>query len=287
MALDLNSYYGDGFAVIRGAVSPELAAKWRAAYDALPPRTPGWNKVAVDGPFPEPLASIPRTPELLDIVGQVFGWNLALYNFRFVVKDKHAREAVFPHQDCGYHVGKMNKASLFVALSEVSGENGAMVFYPGSHNFGYLGDTGEINTGHYRRWIIDYPNLHPGDAVLMNSMTWHRSLPYKSGDDRILADIIYQPTDDPSGIALLRGDWECEPKSWLRGDKVFKWSRSSRLRELQVAADKWEFAKSNGLIWADRAFFGPQEFGGSALCTEGRVADEYAEHFIADKMVRK
>ena len=193
-----------------------------------------WNPVEVVGPFPPELEATYRDDELLDCASAIMGSDIALYNFRFVVKDKDASGPVFLHQDSGYHVGQLNKMSAFVALTPVNRSNGGLVFYPGTHRFGYLGDTGEINTG-----LVDItpvcPEMEPGDVVFMHSSTWHESGPNVSGDDRVLADIILQPTTDPSGIALLRGKWHCEPRAFLRrGDVVFKWSRSSRLRELQA-----------------------------------------------------
>lgn len=228
----------DGVVVVRNAVSAEQAQAWRSAYDSMPPRTPGWNKVEVNGPFPEPLASMYKHPGLLDIAGAVFGPDIALYNFRLVVKDEQARDTVFLHQDTGYHVGFMRKASLFVALSDVTVENGGMNFMLGTHRFGYLGDAGEINLEvSAPQPMYDYV-LAPGDAVLMHSALWHTSFDKDAGTpDRVLADIILQPADDPSGIELLRGQWRCKPQPWLRSGNLFVRSRSSRLRELQGIVD--------------------------------------------------
>src|SRR5581483_11638430 len=168
-------------------------------------------------------------PALLDIIELAFGPDIALYNQRFVVKDEHSRTPVFAHQDYCYHVGWPNKASAFVALSPMTPENGGMVFYPGTHHFGYLGDAGEINIDILEPgWPELAPSLDPGDVAIMNSCTWHRSGPHVSGPDRVLADIIYQPADDPSGVALLRGQWQTEifmNGASLGGRKLFVRSR--------------------------------------------------------------
>lgn len=237
--MDLKAYERDGFAVVRNALSfRRVDAALKGLADFAQDRKVEYNPVSVSGPFPDPLSRFPRHPELLDIVEQVFGPDIALYNYRFVMKDKHSRGEVFAHQDICYHVGFQRKASLFVALSEVDSQNGGMKFYSGTHKFGHLGDAGEISeqmlTG--RSWVC--PFLAPGDAVLMNSATWHSSFPHISGCDRVLADIIYQPADDPSGRELLRGEWRCEPQPWLRGEGIFKRSRVSRLKELQAIVDK-------------------------------------------------
>lgn len=123
-------------------------------------------------------------------------------------------------------------------LSVVSAENGGMAFYPGTHQFGYLGDAGEINPRIVDAdWPVVSPTLAPGDVVLMHSLTWHESGTHNNGPDRIMADIIYQPADDPSGIALLRGKWRTEVFFDRKAAKIFMRSRSSRLIELQRELD--------------------------------------------------
>lgn len=236
----------DGVVVIRQAVPIELLRLWQWSWDDWYDaqfqfgRKPSWNPVDISGPFPDPLASMPQTPALLDIVEQVFGPDIALYNHRFVVKDKAAKGVVFPHQDTGYHVGFMQKASLFVALTEMHTGNGGMVFMRGSHKWGYLGDAGEISNeailarAHAGMITDGACHLMPGDCVLMHSACWHASLEHRNGPNRVLADIIYQPASDPSGIKLLRGKWQCEPQPWLREGGIFKRSRTSRIKELEA-----------------------------------------------------
>lgn len=226
----------DGVVVLPNIVSHDQVAEWLGAYLQFIEygRKVGWNKVEVKGPFPEPLASMPKHPNLLDAVQAVFGPDIALYNHRFVVKDHHATGDVFMHQDSGYHVGFMRKASMFVALTRMDNLNGGLHFVMGSHKYGYLGDTGEIAGKH----LTSTFTLNPGDAILMHSATWHRSSANYSKLDRILADIIYQPANDPSGTELLCGEWKCVPQAWLRKDGILARSRVSRIRELeeQVAA---------------------------------------------------
>ena len=236
----------DGYAIVRGAVGRAQADLWRALWDDWHDSEAGFgrkvnpfNPVAVDT-IPPGLEDMPAHPQLLDIVEAVFGPDIALYNHRFVVKDQHSREPVFLHQDTPYHVGWPTKASLFVALSEMHTGNGGLIFVRGSHRWGYLGDAGEISNDTLRERALSGTvtdgavSLTPGDAVLMHSACWHASLSHQGGDDRILADIIYQPANDPSGIKLLRGKWRCEPQPWLRSGKIFARSRTSRLAELQA-----------------------------------------------------
>jgi hypothetical protein len=120
-------------------------------------------------------------------------------------------------------------------------ENGGMSFYPGTHHFGYLGDAGELDLAVLGPdWPKLTPSVGPGDVVLMNSCTWHGSGPHISGPDRILADVIYQPADDPSGVTLLRGEWRTGVFLNQLPKNLFVRCRASRLTELQRKVDQFE-----------------------------------------------
>lgn len=225
------SFEKDGVVFLPGLMRVDsLLLSWQKFYD--PDRTTDFNKVAINGPFPEQLTALYRHKAVLDVMMQAFGQDIALYNFRFVVKDRHARDSVFLHQDTPYHVGWPQKASLFIAFTEVTRDNGGLVFYPQTHRYGYLGDAGSLLRPTESAAATHYA-MRPGDAILMHSATWHESLPHVSGPDRVIADIIFQPASDPSGVELLRGQWRT--KVFLDRDKpIFVRSRVSRIKELEA-----------------------------------------------------
>lgn len=233
-----------GVFVIRKAIPDNLVACWRTAWEAFYNTELGgkrfinkFNPVAVDEVPPDPLNSIYRENAILDIVEKALGPDIALYNQRFVIKDRDSRDAVFLHHDSPYHRGFLNKLSAFVALSDATPENGGLYFLPGTHRLGYLGDAGELNREVLPvNWPELSPSLSPGDIVLMHSSTWHGSGPHRSGSDRVLVDVIYQCADDPSGKELLRGRWRTNV--FLRNpDAYFKRSRVSRIKELQQSIE--------------------------------------------------
>jgi hypothetical protein len=240
-----------GLFVIRQAIPADELEQWRTEWDtfyatelAAGENVSRFNPVSIDLALPPLLQAIHKSPALLDIVERVFGPDLALYNQRFVIKDRYRLGDIFLHSDFPYHYGWPDKASAFLALSPVNRDNGGMYFYPGTQQFGYLSDTGELNASVLPEgWPVVSPRLEAGDVVLMHSATWHGSHPFSHGPDRILIDIIYQPSDDPSGVALLRGQWQTE----LRIDKdmkarLYKRSRVTRLVELQKKLDAAEAA---------------------------------------------
>ena len=209
-------------ALVHRTVVQEWQAAW-AAYYSTERMLNRFNPVEVKGPFGEVLNGIPLHPAIRRSVKEVLQDWLHVYNFRFVVKDARSAAPVFLHQDCGYHVGSATKLSAFVALSDVTPENGGMRFWLGTHKYGYLGDVGEIDRKHTESHRSICPVLAPGDVVLMHSALWHESGPNVSGPNRVLADIIYQRGDDVSRL--------------LPRDGIFVRSRSSRLRELQAIVD--------------------------------------------------
>lgn len=245
-----------GLFIIRRLITQDHIKAWTKAWESFYKtelsggrRINRFNPVSVDGETTPILADIHKSEELLGIVEQVFGPDIALYNQRFVIKDQHRKSDVFIHNDFSYQFGWPNKASAFVALSNVDSSNGKLFFYPGTHQFGYLSDAGELDPSILgENWPVISPDLKPGDVVLMDSSIWHGSHKFAGGTDRIFADIIYQPADDPSGISLLRGQWQTEIFINHDKSKVFKSSRSSRMAEMQKRLDSLEVDKHSPKI---------------------------------------
>lgn len=227
-----------GVFVMRNAIQADVMRGWQAAwrefYDARLREgrdVSRRNPVSLTEDLPDALARMYREPVFADTVSQIFGPHVALYNHRFVIKDQFSPASVFLHQDSCYHLGNLNKCSLFVALSEVNEANGAMSFYPGSHRLGVLGDAGEIDPGAFEiQWPKVTPELAPGDFVVMNSSVWHESGPNTSGVDRILADTIVQPADDPTGIDLLCGEWQTD--IFYSHQNHIRYFKNSRIHKL-------------------------------------------------------
>jgi Phytanoyl-CoA dioxygenase (PhyH) len=215
---DASLFQKAGVFVVRNAIRKEIVQGWQAEWDHFYDSTlrdgrnvNRANPVALTEMLPEKLGSMYYEPELVEILKLVFGQNVALYNHRFVIKDRFSAGKVFLHQDSCYHLGNLNKCSIFTPLSIVNAENGAMTFHVGSHKLGVLGDAGEIEPASFNiKWQKLTPELNPGDIVVMNSSLWHESGPNTSGIPRIMADTIVQPADDPTGKELLCGEWQTD-----------------------------------------------------------------------------
>jgi ectoine hydroxylase-related dioxygenase (phytanoyl-CoA dioxygenase family) len=190
------------------------------------------NPVALKETLPEKLAYMYRNENLINIAKQIHGEDIALYNHRFVIKDKFSLEKVFLHNDSCYHLGYLNKCSFFVPLSHSGPLNGGLTFHLGTHKYGYLGDAGEINKDAFDiQGPTITPELYPGDIAIMHSSLWHESGPNISKEDRILADIHYQPANDPTSKELLSGEWKTD--FWYPIDDPTKYFINSRILKLK------------------------------------------------------
>ena len=221
----------NGYVILRG-IALHAAPTWLKEYNRLgTERTPEFNSVAVNDPkHTELLDNIANWSPILDAVCEIFGPDIATYNRRFVVKDKHSRDPVFWHQDTGYHMGWPQKLSAFVALTPTDQLNGGLQLITGSHKFGYMGDAGELDVTMLPGASVFYTHLAPGDALLMHSACWHSSPMCLDEPDRILSDIIYQPATDPSSKAIVRGSGSLKP---FPRPHPFIRSRVDRIQELE------------------------------------------------------
>lgn len=244
--LNVDVYRQVGVFVLRRALPAAVVQGWQSAWQAFYAGTLAAgrkvytsNPVAVSETLPPELAVVCRHEKLLDIAEKLHGPDIAICVERVLVKDHHSRAAVVMHQDFPYQTGWPDKTSVFVPLDPANADNGGMIFYPGTHHYGYLGDAGEINLDIFGGWTAFCPRLEPGDVVLMHPFTWHGSGPHRHGSDRVTVQICYQPSDDPSGTELLRGQWRTEI---FVGDpspeRLFRRSRVGRLREMQAEIDK-------------------------------------------------
>ncbi|OED36859.1 hypothetical protein AB833_25980 [Chromatiales bacterium (ex Bugula neritina AB1)] len=235
-----------GIAIVRGGVPKDQMEYWTNLWDRYRENSIGSERKLENASnpvevrhLPPELLNISHSPYLINHIKPVFGENIGLFHKRFVVKDANAKGAVILHQDSGYHVGLLEKASLFLALKPVSEANGGMYLYPGTHRFGYLGDAGAINARVLPAdWPVITPSLEPGDFMLMNSLTWHGSGPFHSGDERVMTDFIYQPSTDPSTAEVVSGGqgWEGSFLTQAR-EKIFLQSRSSKLHAIRGILD--------------------------------------------------
>lgn len=193
--------------------------------------------------LPDRLKFYWKSDSVKKIATQVYGPNVALFAHRILIKDRGLQHSVMLHQDYCYQLGFPNKCSLFIPLTKSGFKEGSLRFYPGTHQYGYLGDAGEIDKSKFDEWNSILPELNPGDVAIMNSCLWHESGPNNSDTDRVMFQITIQPTNDPTGRELISGKWETD--FWIDRnrkehsiDKLFLNSRINRLKNLYSELEK-------------------------------------------------
>jgi len=161
-------------------------------------------------------------PVALDLVEQLIGPNILLYNVTYIVKEPNTRSHVSWHQDLTYWgLSDDAQVSMWLALSPATAESGCMKMLPGSQQKGPLAHQttddennvllqGQTVTG------IDTSNavlcdLRPGEASFHHGWTLHASMPNTSSDRRIGLNVQYfaphirQTKHDLDTAMLVRG----------------------------------------------------------------------------------
>lgn len=232
-------YDQSGVFIVRNAIPQSTIKEWQDEWDNFYKNNLAQgrdihqaNPVALKETLPDRIYTMYRDESLVNLAKQVHGEDIALYNHRFVIKDKFTPNSVFLHNDSCYHLGYFNKCSLFVPLTYAGPDNGGLQFFLGTHKYGHLGDAGEINPDAFNtEFTIVSPELQPGDVAIMHSSTWHQSGINESEMNRVLADIHYQPSNDPTGKELLSGEWKTD--FWFSMENPVKYFKNSRILKLQ------------------------------------------------------
>ncbi len=141
-------------------------------------------------------------PRVLDVVEELLGRDILLYNVTYIVKEAHSDSHVSWHQDLTYWGFDGDaQVSMWLALSPATRNSGCMRMVPGSHTAGrrqhhvtedatnvlYQGQTVE---GVAEEQAVLCP-LQPGQASFHHGWTLHASLPNTSGDRRIGLNVQY------------------------------------------------------------------------------------------------
>lgn len=162
-------------------------------------------------------------PNVLDIVEQLIGPDLLLFNVTYIIKEANAPAHVSWHQDLTYWgLSHDDQVSMWLALSPATEESGCMKMLPGSHTKGRIEHQrtdddsnvllqGQTVTGIDESQSVLCP-LAPGEASFHHGWTLHASTPNIGSDRRIGLNIQYiaphvrQTKHDMDTALLVRGE---------------------------------------------------------------------------------
>ncbi len=220
--INVSCYEKDGYFSPLDIVSPEVALKHRSTLEGIEQQYGAMHyqyKLHTFMQFPLQLAT---HPTLLDTVEKLIGPDILLYNTTFVIKEAHSESHVSWHQDLTYWgLDSDAQVSAWIALTDVTEENGCMYMVPGSHKNGMrehittVDSTNVLLNGQTIQGV-DASKAHPlcllpGQASLHHGWTIHTSMPNRSNDRRIglniqyLATSVRQVKSDYDTAMLVRG----------------------------------------------------------------------------------
>lgn len=237
-----------GFFVINNLVSSQECSELASLYSSLfstntlarSPRHSTEVKVHSIQDFEE----VFKSPSFEPVWSALFNGNVGLGFVRILSKSPESPNAVILHQDISYQYGDSEQYSLFLALSHCHSKNGGLSLYPGTHKLGYLGDAGELDAKVLPKDLAPLcPELNPGDALLMNSNTWHFSQAFNEGEERIMLEAHLINGHSPYAQNILSGEanaaWKVEMDPVNRVEvSFFKNSRCQRIQQLQSELNK-------------------------------------------------
>tara|TARA_A100001011_G_scaffold218231_1_gene226153 strand:+ start:908 stop:1699 length:792 start_codon:yes stop_codon:yes gene_type:complete len=144
--------------------------------------------------------------KVLNIVEDLIGPNILLYNVTYIIKEPNTSSHVSWHQDLTYWgFNSDNVVSMWLALSEANELSGAMEIIPGSHNLGMFDHektNDKSNVLLQGQTVKDVNNensvlcaLKPGQASFHHGWVLHKSGLNNSIDRRIGLNVQYISTD--------------------------------------------------------------------------------------------
>lgn len=169
---------------------------------------------------PYELATLPAA---LDIVEQLIGPDILLFNVTYIIKEAGAASHVSWHQDLTYWgLSHDDQVSMWLALSPATEQTGCMKMLAGSHLKGCRKHIttedsnnvllqGQTVTGVNEDESVTCP-LAPGEASFHHGWTLHASMPNQGNDRRIGLNIQYiaphvrQTKHDLDTALLVRGE---------------------------------------------------------------------------------
>ncbi len=167
-------------------------------------------------------ADLATAPAVLDVVEQMLGPDIMLFDVTYIIKEANSASHVSWHQDLTYWgLSNDQQVSMWLALSAATPVSGCMRMVPGSHKQGRLDhvDKQDMSNVLFRGQSVDgvaeetamMCPLEPGQASFHHGWTLHASMPNESDDRRIGFNVQYinpsarQTLHDLDTATLVRG----------------------------------------------------------------------------------
>ena len=204
---DIESYRSNGYVVPDYRVPEEVLHDIRASHDRLVARHPEFEDycpalLAFDTWF----LNVARIPQIVDMVEQLIGPDIALWNSSFFAKPARKGSRTPWHQDGKYWpIRPLATCSVWIAVDPSTMENGCLRVIPGSHRQRRLMAHGvnaaedlslplELATSEYDEDAARDIVLEQGQVSLHDVFLAHGSEPNRSDRPRRGMTLRYMPT---------------------------------------------------------------------------------------------
>ena len=146
-----------------------------------------------------------RAPEILDVIEDLIGPDILVYNSAVWIKEPGDGTSVGWHQDCAYYpLEPAVQVTAWIALTDSVEDNGNVKYIAGSHRLGELkhsanrGTTSLLSQGQsihraFDQGLVKNMALLPGEMSLHHTRTVHFSEPNHSARRRIGFGVNYMP----------------------------------------------------------------------------------------------
>ena len=206
-AAQVEAYHRDGFVTPEFRLPEEVLDDIRVAHTRLIARRPEFSDycsalLAYDTWY----LTIARIPEILDLVAQVLGEDIALWNASFFAKPAHTGSKTPWHQDGEYWpIRPLATCTAWIAVDAATRENGCLRVIPGSHrqrrlarhlenNEPGLALNLELDAAEFDESQAVDITLEPGQISLHDVYLYHGSEANQSDQPRRGMTLRYMPT---------------------------------------------------------------------------------------------
>jgi ectoine hydroxylase-related dioxygenase (phytanoyl-CoA dioxygenase family) len=195
-------YYREGYVVVRGLIPAATIEKVRKRAEQETPTSMNWTPRIFKHEEPEKDADIHALlaePNIIAAVQDLLGTEPRVYYGMLAIVPANGGNGLPWHQDNMYTQILGGALNTFVALSEITPEKANLWVAPQSHRLGTLpSDKNETTAKGHREAQIEpengmlLPTLQPGDAVIFDRNTLHRSLKNETDTHRYAYAAQYQ-----------------------------------------------------------------------------------------------
>jgi hypothetical protein len=212
---EISAYGRDGYVMPAARLPEELLSRISTAIEALIVTNPDIRPEQLVGAHvryssdsgvrgAEDLLECVRDPFMLDVIEQIIGPDIIMWGSQVFSKPAGDGMAIPWHQDGQYWpMRPLRSVTMWIAVDNVTTENGCMRIIPGTHGLGLLehessdGDSLALNQqltmGTYDERAALNIELAPGRFSLHDAMVVHGSSPNSSGRRRCGYAIRYMP----------------------------------------------------------------------------------------------